>query len=1266
MISRLSHGVVSPFAKRIPGLAAVATLALIFTALTQAQLKPALVDSTAARPSLTAKAEIPAGAQSVVSATLGKADEAYRAKSSGKGYATENPANHLAAQYAAAGVKIRWRNASMDLQFQGWGYGKAKVKEDPAAVAPVVDGNRVEFRRGALTEWYVNGPLGIEQGFTISQPPAAFPDSQQDVLDIKLRLGGNLSAAVEAGRHALTLRDQSGVQTLRYGPLLAYDASGRELESWMEVQDGSLRLRVNTTGARYPILVDPWVQAVELTVSSTLTGGIGSSGSWVAVSGNTVVVGAPGATVAGVAQGAVFVFVQTTPGSWAATSTYELTASNGVAGDDFGFSVGIDAGGDTIVVGAPQVGSASGATGVAYVFVEPTGGPWKTTSTYNAELTADDVSLFGEFGWSVGIDAGGDTVVVGAPFNPFLGYAVNEEPYSEIGEAYVFVEPTPGGVPTWSSETETAKLKASDGYGGDALGLSVGINESGNTVVAGAIDATIPPPPATGGNQYQGAVYVFVETGGVWATPTTPTTFNAKLFASDATADSHLGWSVGISGNTVVAGAYQTNIIDSNTGQLNAGQGAAYVFVDPGPTPSDWVTPTTPPTFNAKLTASDGAADDEFGTSVAISGSTVVVGAASTAGGVGTGASAAYVFVEPGDGWVPTPPPTQTQELLAPAAGDAFGNSVGISGNTIVVGAYGATNASGLAQGAAYVFANTTTGPYAQYSAPGDVINFGSVNVNSTATYTLTLTNTGSPAFTVSGISLSGASSAFSVTNVVCTGNGNSVSPPYTSMTVSLAQGDLCTITLQFAPTLVQNGQAEALTVATSTTNSNALDLPGGGQGYSLDGAGVEPIATFSPTQVNFGNVAENVPVTYPVTVTNTGAGTLILAVAGPHITGTAFSDPQYTCSQSGLVSTPSYPVTLNYGDSCTYTVQYDPTSLGPAQNELAFEDNAGPGAGESNLPISQVGPYFVQSVPLSGTGVTGIATTTTITSTTSSLGSYALPPGVALVGLPITVNFTVAPTADNPTGTVIVEDGFEEFCTPPGTLTSASNGIGSCPLTINGLGTGSTPLSAQYTPDAVASSNGLLGSATVRPLFTETVVEFTTCGPAPQAESVAAGVQALLTGNVCLASGLVGVDTVTAAVSSGCPADATCNVAVTPVTGRSGLYSVALTITTTGAGGIVPLQNHSPLTGTPSRMFLELSLLLAMMRALQLARRNRERPRFAYPAGLAIALAILLGGVNSCSSGRHETPANTYTINVTISAGAYNVTMPFTLTVTK
>ena len=91
-------------------------------------------------------------------------------------------------------------------------------------------------------------------------------------------------------------------------------------------------------------------------------------------------------------------------------------------------------------------------------------------------------------------------------------------------------------------------------------------------------------------------------------------------------------------------------------------------------------------TQTAKLTASDGAADDDFGISVSISGNTVVVGADDATVGGNSDQGAAYVFTEPGSGWTSM---TQTAKLTASdgAANDYFGYSVSISGNTVVVGA---------------------------------------------------------------------------------------------------------------------------------------------------------------------------------------------------------------------------------------------------------------------------------------------------------------------------------------------------------------------------------------------------------------------------------------------------------------------------------------------------------------------------------------------------------------------------------------------------
>ncbi len=820
MISRLIDGDVFRFAKRIPGLAAVAAVALIFTGLTQAQLKPPEVDSTAVRPSLTNRAEIPAGAQSVVSATLGRADEAYRAKSSGQGYATENPANHLSAQYAADGVKIRLQNANLDLEFQGWGYGKPGVKEGQATVAPLVDANRVEYRRGALTEWYVNGPLGIEQGFTISQAPIASADSQHDALEIALHLRGNLSASIEPGRHALTLRDQRGVETLRYGPLLVHDASGRELESWMEVQDGSLRLRVNTAGARYPIIVDPWVQGAQLTISSAVAGAQPYS---VAVSGNTVVVGAPQTTINGhAAQGAAFVFVEPNTGVWADTSTYtaELYNNSGSAGDNLGWSVGIS--GNTVVVGAIYATVGGNASeGVAYVFVEPTGG-WAaepTPPTY-AELTEATGSAGDSFGWSVGISgstvvgSSESTVVVGDPFTN-----------TNQGAAYVFVAPLVNNVPTWSSETETAELTAPTGVLENKIGWSVGINESGDTVVVGA-----PFFPTTGSNQYQGAAYVFVEPTPIgWVNTST---YTAELTASDGATDAFFGLSVGISENTVVAGAPQATIGPGP----NSFQGAAYVFV--AATPSDWSTTST---YNAKLTASNGLTGDFLGWSVGISGNTVVAAAPDAAAGSTATEGAAYVFVEPTPGGVPTwSSETETAELTASTGvtGEEFGFKVGISGNTIVASAPDVT-VTNMNPGAAYVFTPPPPSFTLSASQPNPVVQGNS----GTSTITVTSANgfTGSVTLAVTSPLPTGVTPAFSANPVTPPANGTitstltlTASPSATLGTTSvlitgtsgaLAPTTAFSLTVTPPPGFTLSANAPSLTVAQGASGTSTITV---------------------------------------------------------------------------------------------------------------------------------------------------------------------------------------------------------------------------------------------------------------------------------------------------------------------------------------------------------------------------------------------------------------------------------------------------------
>ena len=212
----------------------------------------------------------------------------------------------------------------------------------------------------------------------------------------------------------------------------------------------------------------------------------------------------------------------------------------------------------------------------------------------------------------------------------------------EQGSAYVFVRS--GGV--W---TEQQKLEASDAAAVALFGHSVAI--SGETVVVGP------------------GAYVFVRSGDAWSQ-------QQKLEASDGAPGDRFGFSVAIDAETVVVGA------ESDNGAAGFDQGSAYIFVRSGGVWSQ----------QQKLEASDAAEEDQFGNSVAISGETVVIGARLDEFG---NPGSAYVFVHSGGVW------SQQQKLMVSDVEifAEFGTSVAISGETIVVGA--------PFDASAYVFAPT-------------------------------------------------------------------------------------------------------------------------------------------------------------------------------------------------------------------------------------------------------------------------------------------------------------------------------------------------------------------------------------------------------------------------------------------------------------------------------------------------------------------------------------------------------------------------------
>jgi len=266
-------------------------------------------------------------------------------------------------------------------------------------------------------------------------------------------------------------------------------------------------------------------------------------------------------------------------------------------------------------------------------------------------------------------------------------------------------------------------LAESTGAAFDDFGRSVSIG--GNVLVVGAPQAT---PP--GGKTAQGAAFLFVNSGGGW--PSTPTAVLSEVRQSS---QDSFGTSVAISpdGTTVVVGATDHSI--SSTQQ---DVGAAFVFVMPA---GGWQTASSY-TPTARLSASDGATGDSFGTSVAISSTyTVVVGATQAASG---GPGAAYVFQVPKTGWKNTSHFTAKLTASNGAVGANLGTSVVIDGNTVVAGApyasAGSSNTILCSQcGVAYVFEKgtqwmTTTETaqlYAKHGAADDQLG-ASVGISQT------------------------------------------------------------------------------------------------------------------------------------------------------------------------------------------------------------------------------------------------------------------------------------------------------------------------------------------------------------------------------------------------------------------------------------------------------------------------------------------------------------------------------------------------------
>ena len=572
-----------------------------------------------------------------------------------------------------------------------------------------------------------------------------------------------------------------------------------------------------------------------------------------------------------------------------------LKAGNTDAQDRFGSAVAID--GDTVVIGAFNEGSS--ATGVngneadnsaykagaVYVFVR-NGTAW----TQQAYLKASNTGAEDEFGGAVSIS--GDTIVVGAQYEDSSSTGVGGDETvndaSQAGAAYVFVR---SGT-TW---TQQAYLKASNTGAQDNFGHAVTI--AGDTVVVGAYNED---SEARGINGIQtndlradsGAAYVFTRNGTTW-------TQQAYLKASNSDALDGFAYSLAASGDTLVVGSWQerssASVINGDETSNTAYQaGAAYVFVRSGTT---W-------TQQAYLKASNNTPQILFGSSVAIDGDTVVVGAPYEYGNLIMEAGAAYIFGRSGTTWseqafLKSSTPTSTQQFgnsvavsgdtvivgslryniahvytrggtawtaqapintAKPEDIDFFGSAVATSGNTLVLGApLESSNATGvngdendnssMYAGAAYIFTVTADSSEIEISQAGSNLSsgatkdFGIAVTGSASELTFDLSNQGSGALNLTG-----------TPKVAVTGSSDFTVTEQPSSPIA-ASGGSTSFKVRFAPT-GDGLKSATLTIANNDADEGSFIIQLSGRGLSFttdtDGDGLSDASEYNMAALNF------------------------------------------------------------------------------------------------------------------------------------------------------------------------------------------------------------------------------------------------------------------------------------------------------------------------------------------------------------------------------------------------------------------------------
>ena len=614
-------------------------------------------------------------------------------------YQAPNRAQDLRTYFTPDGVRMTSRTrpgAGWEWGLRLAAYGVAGDLRAPEAAALAPRANRIEYRRGDLTEWYINDERGLEQGFTLARPPAGAA-AKNARLVFELALTGNVLATALPDGAGLVGHTRDGVHVVDYTQLVAYDADGRDLPAAMRLADdgASVRLEVDATDARYPVTVDP----LSTSPSWSITGGqegmaLGAS---VATAGDVngdgysdVIVGAPYSDNGAADEGEVVLYLGTATGLstgsawwvWGGRPNARLGWSVATAGDVNGDGY------SDVVVGAPGYDIYASEGGGVFVWHGSASGLGAQHDLSDADWTRYSETAGDQLGFAVGTAGDVNTdgyseIVIGAPYDDVAG-VIDTGTIEVLFGSATGVSAVSRGVYLNQAGAHTGWTVGTagdfngDGYGDVFLvapdldgtsgvdcgkvvvlygpdlgftttwskeGLAAGAQFGYSVSTAGDVngdgygDIVIGAPGASNGQIAEGQAYVFH--GAV-----NPATTPAWTAESDQAA-AHLGKAVATAGDVnadgyadIVIGAPEYDNGQTDEGQVFAWWGyATGLGVSGTPANADW-------------TAQGNLADARFGASLFLAGdvdgdgcSDVVVGAPNRPSpGGAAGVGAAYVF----------------------------------------------------------------------------------------------------------------------------------------------------------------------------------------------------------------------------------------------------------------------------------------------------------------------------------------------------------------------------------------------------------------------------------------------------------------------------------------------------------------------------------------------------------------------------------------------------------------------------------------------